>query len=66
MKKKIVIISIISIICFVILMCVIFVVSVITRDYDRTDEEYIDVLLANQEDFEYVAQIMQQWEDGFL
>lgn len=63
MKKKIVIISVI---CFVILMCVIFVMCVIMRDYDRTDEEYIDVLLANQEDFEYVAQIMQQWEDGIL
>ncbi len=63
MKKKIVIISII---CFVILMCVIFVMCAIMRDYDRTDEEYIDVLLANQEDFEYVAQVMQQWKDGSL
>ena len=37
-----------------------------TNNYDRTDEEYIAVFLDNSEDFEYIAQIMQQWEKGYI
>ena len=37
-----------------------------TNNYDRTDEEYIAVFLDNSEDFEYIAQIMSQWEKGYI
>lgn len=35
-------------------------------DFERTDEEYIAVFLDNSEDFEYIAQIMSQWEKGYI
>lgn len=35
-------------------------------NYERTDEEYIAVFLDNSEDFEYIAQIMSQWEKGYI
>lgn len=37
-----------------------------TDNYERTDEEYIAVFLDNSEDFEYIAQIMSQWEKGYI
>ena len=32
--------------------------------FERTDEEYIAILTDNQDDFEYVARTMQQWDEG--
>ena len=33
---------------------------------ERTNEEYMAILTDNQEDFEYVAQTMQQWSSGYI
>lgn len=33
---------------------------------ERTDEEYISILLDNKEDFDYVAKIMTQWSWGYI
>lgn len=33
------------------------------QDAERTDEEYIAVLLDNKEDFDYVAEMMMQWPE---
>lgn len=30
---------------------------------ERTNEEYISIFLDNREDFEYIAEMMQQWPD---
>ena len=33
---------------------------------ERTNEEYMAILTDNQDDFEYVAQTMQQWSSGYI
>ena len=35
-----------------------------TATRERTNEEYVSIFLENREDFDYVAEIMQQWPDG--
>ena len=34
----------------------------IIEEQERTNEEYVSILLDNREDFEYVAGIMQKWD----
>lgn len=36
------------------------------RKNERTNDEYISILLENKEDFECVAQVMQQWSEGSI
>lgn len=75
MKKNInvmVILIFATMICGVLLMMFIFlennegIIENEITDYDITDEEYITVLLDNKNDFEYIVQIMQQWEKGYI
>ena len=33
---------------------------------ERTDEEYISILLDNKEDFDYVAEMMCRWDEGSI
>ena len=50
----------------VIVILIITGVVIITRDYRRTNEEYMAILTDNQEDFEYVARTMQQFSSGSI
>lgn len=34
--------------------------------FERTNEEYMAILTDNQDDFEYVARTMQQWDEGSI
>lgn len=55
-KKKLVILA-------AIIMAVTVIINFLNKITERTDEEYISIFLDNREDFEYVAEMMQQWPD---
>lgn len=59
-----------KIICILVIIIILITGAVIIklnkRDYERTNEEYIAILTDNQDDFEYIAQTMQQWSSGYI
>lgn len=56
-KKKLVILA-------AIIMAGIVIINFLNKIAERTDEEYISILLDNKEDFDYVAEMIQQWPPG--
>ena len=63
--KKIIKMLVAVVIVMIAILIIIIIISKIFYDgekYDgRTREEYIAILLDNKEDFDYVAEMMQQW-----
>ena len=68
--KKIVKMLVTVVIVMIAMLIILIIISEILYDgekYDgRTKEEYMAVLLDNKEDFDYVAEMMQQWTDGSI
>lgn len=62
-KKKVVVLAAIIIAGIIIMIISFFANSNPKERYERMRKKYASILLDNKEDFDYVAEIMQQWPD---